>query len=235
MQVYNFQDKYNALDNDFEIYLRDKSVAIVGRSQLHDLEQGEFIDAHDVVARVHYPVPYVPGTEPWVRFSEEITSFVPADWHSRLGARVNVFYHKVFSVAEMEYVLPLFYAAGGRFLSVEYSENLCYLEAPQVRAMASCRYLTNDHRINTMETIDHIALAGSLAIADFLRFDIKSLYITGFPCLYTREGIPQCTPWMAFKNLNWIRNLYETYEEIDVDRNMKHLFDIVPREYQEAC
>lgn len=232
MQIYNFKDKYDALDTRFAAYLRDKSVAIVGRSQLHDIEQGAFIDSHDVVARMHYPVPYVQGTEPWNGWPG-LESFVPSDWHSRVGRRVNVFYHKVSSVGEMELMLPLFRADGGEILSVEYSQNLYYLEAPEVRAMAACRYLTNDHWINVMEAIGHSALAGSLAIADILRHNIKSIYITGFPCLFTPEGIPQDIPFMAFKNLDWIRHLYETYDGIEVDRNMKRLFAVVPREYRE--
>lgn len=235
MQVYRFRDKEDELDAAFADYIRDKSIAIVGRAQLHDMEQGEFIDSHDVVARVHYPVPYTPGTDPWDWTTEYIESFVPPDWQSRVGARANVFYHKVSTAREMGDVLPLFRAAGGRFLSVEYSQNLYYLEAPQVRAMAPCRYLTNDHWINAMVAVGHSAFGGSLAILDILRYEIKSLYITGFPCLYTPDGVPQDLPLMSFKNLAWLRHLYESYEGIEVDRNMKRLFEIVPRQYEEEC
>ena len=56
--IFPFQPQTPRLNEEFAAYLENKSVAIVGRSGIHELVQGEFIDSHDVVVRVHYMVPY---------------------------------------------------------------------------------------------------------------------------------------------------------------------------------
>ena len=239
MQVYRFRDKTDELDNAFAEYLKGKSVALVGVSALDDLEQGDFIDSHDVVARVHSPIPYpgnagfTPRIELGIEPDWEIPSFVPGEWQSRIGSRVNVFYHKEFYPELMPKLLELFYAAGGKFLSIEYAGNLNSYSCVDVRRFAPCRYLTNDHWLNTMEAVGDMAYAGSIIIADILRHDIKSLYITGFPTMLEKDGTlhaaaPKLRHYMTFMNIDWIRRLCRDYEHITSDRNMHNLFEIVP-------
>lgn len=244
MQIYNFHDKTDELDDQFADYLKEKSVAVVGVSALDDLEQGELIDSHDVVVRVHSPIPY-PGNAGYIDRVESglepdwhTPSFVPDKWQSRIGSRVNVFYHKEFFPACMERLLKLFYGAGGTFLCVEYSGNLCSYKCVQLRRMAPCRYLTNDHWLNSMEAVGDIAYAGSIVIVDILRHDIKSLYLTGFPTMLERDGtlhpaVPRREHHMVFKNFDWIRNLCRNHQGITTDSNMQGLFNIVPNTWEE--
>lgn len=244
MLIYRFKDKTDALDAEFAEYVRGKSVALVGVSALDNLEQGDFIDSHDVVARLHSPIPY-PGNVGYQARSDlgiapdwRTPSFVPDEWQSRIGKRVNVFYHKEFSPSRMKRLLHLFQNAGGEFLSVPYAANLWSAKCPEVRKMASCRYLTNDHFLNTTEVVGDIVYAGSIVIADILRHDIQSLYITGFPTMLEKDGIlhsavPRSTHYMGFKNFDWIRELCCDYEEITTDSNMTALFDIVPNTWEE--
>ena len=77
------------LNNPREL-IEGKSVAIVGRAEyLNDLEQGELIDSHEVVIRVQSNLPY-PSPKFEIEFDTD-KSFVPTDFHSRLGKRTTIF------------------------------------------------------------------------------------------------------------------------------------------------
>ncbi len=239
MKIYNFADKHNDLDHQFGDYLNDKSIAIVGRAGLDDLDQGEWIDSHDVVVRIHSPVPYAGYIVPHEAPEWTYSPFVPEEWQSRVGSHVNVFYHKEFHVSGMEKLLPAFERAGGRFLGVEYSGNLWSYHCSEVRRLAPCRYLTNDHFLNMMDVVGDIPFAGSVAIGDILRHDIKSLYITGFPTFFTADGTLLPDKWvqknrgMNFKNIDWLRRLCDQYDAITADSNMQVIFDHIPSTWEE--
>ena len=234
MQVYNFEDKYNELDYQFADYLKDKSVAIVGRAGLDDLEQGQHIDSHDVVVRLHQVIPYSSYSVPKEPSLWEYPPFVPAEWQSRIGLKTNVFYHKEFYPPHFTAFLSAFHDSGGKFIAVEYLENLWSHSCCEIRRLAPCRYLTNDHFLNVMESIGAPPFAGTIALGDILRHDIKSLYITGFPTFYTADGsflaheITQNSEHKVFMNFNWIRNLCRLNNEITTDTNMEALFRLVP-------
>ena len=237
MQVYHFADKYNLLDVSFRDYLQGKSVAVVGCSGLDNVEQGEYIDSHDVVVRVHRPVPYAGFNAPVPEKDKpkwHYPPFVPMEWQSRIGAKVNVFYHKEFHVINLERWLPAFQEAGGRFLCLEYLENLWPVTYCKVRKYAPVRYLTNDHFVNVMEVIQGLPYAGSLIIGDILRHDIKSLYITDFPMFHKLDGTLISDRWvhenkeMNYMNLAWLRSLCESYDSISADTNMRTIFERTP-------
>ena len=237
MQIFKFEDKYNNLDRQFGDYVKGKRIAVVGRSALDNLEQGSFIDSHDVVVRIHEVIPYAGFTSPMEWPEWKFPPFVPTEWHTRIGRRTNVFYHKVFHASVMEQLLPAFRHDGGDFLCHEYLENLWYYGCCGVRKVAPCRYLTNDHFLNTMEVVKYPPYSGSLVIADILRHDIESLYFTGFPTFFDRTGELLPDKWIQenrdknFMNLKWLRSLYESHEAITTDNNMLSLFDSVPRDW----
>ena len=108
---YDFSEKSRVLDKTFSDYLKGRSVAIVGRGGLEymeGMEQGEYIDSHDVVIRIHDPRPYsceqreyfekhnlgaypydpYGGVPPWGMSMKP----VPEEWHSRVGKRCDVMY-----------------------------------------------------------------------------------------------------------------------------------------------
>ena len=238
MHVYEFEDKYNALDDDFRDYLKGKRVAIIGRAALDNLEQGEWIDSHDVVVRVHQVIPYEGYTVPAEAPRWEYPPFVPIEWQSRIGSKCSVFYHKEFHPPNFSGLVTAFNEAGGRFLCHEYLENLWSYSCVEIRKMAPCRYLTNDHFLNVMEVVGDLPYAGSLIIGDLLRHDIKSLYFTGFPTMYQADGtlLPdewiQQNKYMNFMNINWLRSLWRTYDDITTDSNMESLFQLLPEEWE---
>ena len=83
------------MNEEFAAYLDGKSVAIVGRANLDDLEQGDKIDSYDVVVRMHHPLPYVPKDSPYFPVEHEYKGFnfnYPEHWKKRIGARTDIFY-----------------------------------------------------------------------------------------------------------------------------------------------
>ena len=82
----------------YKQYLKDKSVAIVGRaSYLAEHEFGEEIDAHDVVVRIHTwqihrtPTDYAPE-EGDVERALSNRQFVPSRYHPNVGSKTDVLY-----------------------------------------------------------------------------------------------------------------------------------------------
>lgn len=239
MQVYHFKDKTDELDHQFAEYLKGKRVAVVGCAALDDMEQGDFIDSHDVVVRIHATVPYsgyaghIPRSAKDIYSKWEQDSFVPREWQSRVGRRVNVFYHKECEPWRMQNMLKLFQAGGGTFLCREFWADIHIYQQVEINKMMPCRYLTTEHNINTMAVVQNGIHAGTQMIADILRHDIGSLYLTGFPTFFERDGsfIATADRWrreMSFYNLDWLRQLCFAYDEISVDPNMFELFDIMP-------
>ena len=115
--IIQFEEKTSQLNEQFAEYLRGKSVVIVGRAAeaLQYNEQGEFIDSHDVVVRMHDMRPYwIKGMDentaefvkyeddPWVAMSRSVAR-VPEDWQSRLGKRCHIWYVRGILPAEPQH------------------------------------------------------------------------------------------------------------------------------------
>lgn len=100
-KFFSYTPKTPDLDRHFRDYIEGKTVAVVGRCMIHEMEQGEFIDGHQVVVRVHQAVPYHPSNKSWSDNLDspdndpaQVGQFVPREWHSRIGRRCNVLYPK---------------------------------------------------------------------------------------------------------------------------------------------
>ena len=92
----DFEEKSIRINLEYADYLRDKTVAIVSRGVSEDFEQGELIDSHDVVVRVHNTYPYTrqypTGRIPIVA-GRQLTA-VPDEWHSRIGSKCDIMFFK---------------------------------------------------------------------------------------------------------------------------------------------
>ena len=135
--VFEFEPATPSLDIQFANYLSGKRVAIVGRCLIHDIEQGAFIDSHDVVVRVHQAAPYSPDdAKPQDNQGDprndpvEVGEFVPSEWHSRVGKRVDILYpkmrRKTFSDDRNGYIrqwLDAVRASGVRFICRDVMSN----------------------------------------------------------------------------------------------------------------
>ncbi len=224
-----FKEHTPRLDKEFAKYLNGKTVAIVGRSSLHNLEQGDYIDQFDVVVRMHDRVPYHPGQQepPY-----QMPPFVPEEWHPRIGRRVNIFYQK-FRGGWEEHIkkhVDAFREDGGRFFCCEQPSNCNTFESLIVQKFIKTRYISLEHILNTIAQVGIRPFAGTVVISDILRHYIKAAYVTGFPCfLDVDEYDPNHEKWQpsqeaCIANLKFIKQL-SCYEHISVDSVMQELFE----------
>ena len=78
--------------NQFRDLIEGKSVAVVGRgTYLGDVEQAAVIDSHDVVARIHSPLPHPHHQYDSWHLDPDGDSFVPKVWQSRIGTKTQLF------------------------------------------------------------------------------------------------------------------------------------------------
>ena len=195
-----FQSNQHNLDRAFAEYLEGKTVAIVGRANL-DQKQGRLIDTHDVVVRMHSALPYTRqpaiGEYSGWENGEKVTDwkwppFVPEEWQSRIGKRTSIFYHKFRSGSPdwLKTNVDAFRADGGEFFCVATFENANSLESTNIWEIIPVRYLNTEHFLNTFRAVGSRPMAGTMVITDILRHNVKSVYITGFPC-YVRPDQPE--------------------------------------------
>ena len=243
-----FEEQSRQLDIDFAEYLKGKTVAIVARGGLTEIEQGDFIDSHDVVVRIHDMRPYdfddvlSPISDPWkgTPKSRRLMN-VPKDWVSRVGSKCNICYFCCIVPNEVpleeklksyEREITAFRKIGGKFICAESIYNHCCLGELVWQEHYDIRYLTIDHFLNTMRIIGSTPYAGSIIVTDILRYDIEKVYITGMPFFISREkgmddprGEDHYTPK---DNLNFLINLTQKYpDRISVDENMKEMWRMI--------
>ena len=194
-------------------FFRGKSVAVVGRAAyLAHKEQGEFIDSHDVVVRIHCPKPYPYNQEDWERqwFQDARTlvggmgvppgesSFIPDDAQKYLGSKTHLFAPARFLDTErkleviysrlsglgVEYVLQSHVSPrdDGRDEDRMAIEFLNKYHIP-VHVCAKSTYAEAEMRCEYV-----YAFPGIVLILEILKMDPLSLYATGFPC-YTDVSV----------------------------------------------
>lgn len=234
--IYDFKPHTPRLDREFADYLEGKSVAIVGRSGIHDLEQGEFIDSHDVVVRVHWAVPYHPNEEAPIDNTKaaynnpvEVGQFVPEEWHSRIGKRVNILYHRIRRDDEvyMHRWLEIFHRAGGRFFCSDSTASQDAFGEAFPQRYVEIRYVSWELKSDITLKICEKPDAGLVCIADILSYQVKEAYITGFLCFFDREidsRLPHTGARPRLKALRFLCDL-DHDERVTYDGPMQQLFD----------
>ena len=224
------------LDDAFAAFLQSKTVAIVGRSGIDTLQQGDKIDSYDVVARVHWPIPYHAGVKPEDR-SEERTEmkwdpppFVPKKWQSIVGSRTDIFYTSIAGGGEQwcQDIINTFLSESGRFICNESPHSQRARAQGTLRSYNPVRNVATELYCFLYEILDSQPLEGTIAIADILRHNIDSVYLTGFPCFISneaprgrREGGRKS--YHDFVFLRELRNNHPT--RIEVDPHMAELFE----------
>ena len=239
--IFDFQMHMPRLNKKFADYLRGKSVAIVGRSGIHDIEQGEFIDSHDIVVRIHQIVPYSPsdaevrdnlgnpGNNPTVA-----SMMVPQKWQTFIGQRVNVLYHRIRRAPENGFwgTSPnIFRASGGRFLCNASTGGQHLWEDAGAQAHFQVQYVSWELKSALQLAFRKPPLGSTICIADVLGHNIDSAYLIGFLCYFDREfSFPSIwkntTP--SVEDLRFISNLAND-DRVIVDARMQMLFDKVIR------
>ena len=245
--IFSHPDLNTRLNRTFAYYLEGKSVAIVGRAGIHEMEQGEFIDSHDVVVRVHWVVPYNPSdnflhgnTTSSPNDPVEVGQMVPAEWQSRLGKRVNVFYHRLRQSKPRFWrqFIPIFQAAGGQFLCNDCTGSQHIWQDAMARKYLPVRYVSWEIKDELRLEMEQEPLSGSVCIADILSHNVKSAYLTGFICHFNEDFPHYDLPLYAgerekgrkqkarsrLPDLRFLARMNKD-ERVTVDSNMQFLFD----------
>lgn len=233
--ILKFKNNQAELNKAFADYLHNRSVAIVGRTNLHQLEQGDLIDSHDVVVRVHEIVPYSPDYE--FRPDNICDIYVPEEWRSRIGSRIDIFYHRVrantalfkdshdIDNSTIERV-DQFWKQGGKFL--------CYEDPRPVPLRFAIPQRITDIRYVDLALYANLALeigtdsvvSGIVVIGDILRHSVKSVYIAGFPC-YFDAMIGQPEKWKKRQDIRQLEFLHRLskHDRVAFDPLMYELFE----------
>ena len=197
------------LEQRFGEYLKGKSVAIVGRAGIWNIEQGEFIDSHDVVVRTHCTVPYhldfdYMAHHEFDDIPKNDEEFVPKRWHTIVGRKTNILYHRfrhsLDHKAEIRAQKILTYyrkfeEAGGKFWCYEDGRIYPSESNANVGTLVEVRYLLPQLSFDLMRehfdlpvgeywAFNKMLLSGTRIVDDILSHDVKKLYITGFPCYF---------------------------------------------------
>ena len=233
----SFEEKSTRLNKEYAEFLRGKSVCVVGRGGLENMEQGEFIDSHDVVVRMHELWPWEKAEHPGNTSDgfREKSMVVPERWRSRIGSKCHVLFIKI-ELAWVRYAeeklsfwkreVEAFRVNGGRFLCGESWFNHSRFDAALYSEHFDIRYLTIDHWLNTLRELMRIAgeyicpYSGTLVAADILRYDVERVYITGMP-----NNLPDRSPIENRANLGFLVSLADRFpERVSIDKNMREVW-----------
>ena len=233
--IIRFEEKSRRLDKEYAAYLKGKSVCIVARGGLYNMEQGEFIDSHDVVVRVHNMQPYSSDNcRQHVPVMGHIMN-VPEPWQSRVGSKCNIlFFCHIMHGKPKEFVLKIFTnelkafrEIGGKFLCGESWLNHSSLSELVWRSIFPIRYLTHDHYLNTMRAIGGSnPYGGTLVAADILRHDIERVYITGMPGYPNHKDPFGNSDAQPVNDLRFLVDLSIKHpDRVSIDDNMKQAWE----------
>ncbi len=222
------------LHEQFDDYLRGKTVAIVGVSDLHDMEQEALIDSHDVVVRVHR---LTPRKDPRLVIRGNDSNpppLIPEIWQPYIGSRTDIFFQNISKGANperTERIVNAFFDEGGQFICTATWNEIWYA-GPKIWDLATIRYLNPEDFYDLWLQLGTRPLAGTVVIADILKRDIKSAYITGFPC-FVSELTPKGLTKGHFQTVNDLLFLRDHYRRIhnpnklNFDKHMLAKFDWV--------
>ena len=231
--IYTYKNDQADINRRFAEYLEGKTVAIVGRANLHQLEQGEFIDSHDVVVRLRSTQPYMPD----IGHKVTIHSVVPADYRRLVGSRTDVFYHAIPDEnkegrlkKDAKIAVEQFYENGGKFLCNADCQ-FVPLRYTLIDQFTPVRYVNDIFKIRLRQKLNARNLVdGVIVIADILSHNIKSAYITGFPCYFDgmykgQEEAPRWHDWSG--NCIALRFIHDMTlnERVSADPLMMELFE----------
>ena len=178
-------------------FIRDKSVAIVGRAEyLNDVNQGELIDSHDIVIRAHSNLPY-PSPKYHLAF-EDPNSFVPDSHHAQLGTKTDAFAPANLPYWDLPTIddrLPKMIRRDCQWFIQHKIYNVPTVEDhPSKRVELSViDYITDKYLPvfvaspavfdDVMRELDYcFPMPGTLLVAELIRMHPSRLYVTGFTC-----------------------------------------------------
>lgn len=226
--------------NQFRNLIEGKSVAVVGRgAYLKDIERGELIDSHDVVARIHHPLPHPTHQYENFQLDPESSSFIPETWHSRIGSNTHLFAADF--VARNQVFLRDIFAhllrTGCKMGIVHKCYNVhtgdCIPKVDLIQdAFMPVHFAAMENFINLYRQMNYaFPLPGTLLIHEILQYNPKSLYHTGFSCfqdhtkLSAHAEVTLTRQHHTLLDLRYLRQITTHNDHITTDEFMLKLFE----------
>ena len=224
-------------------YIEGRSVAIVGRAEyLNQLEQGELIDSHEVVIRVHSNLPW-PSPPFKLQFEgiDNNQSFVPMEFLSILGAKTTAFAPTnmpYWSVEDCDTIVPELMGRGCQCLIQHKIYNLV-----EPHGIAVIDYIVDKYKIdivmpdyqqfvNLVRRMDYsLPMPGTILIDWIIRCRPKILYFTGFACYqdaqdkWLKANVKMNRDHKPLYDLRVLCDLVNQHNHITVDQELVKLFD----------
>lgn len=216
--------------------IENRRVAIVGRATyLSEREQGNFIDSHDVVVRIHNPLPHpTKNRDMAIQWGND--SFIPRAWHSRIGSKTTLFAadlaHRPHG--EVRRLFQYFIETGGQMCVMHkfynITESIRQIDIIQDE-FVPVHLASIDNFIQLSRRMDYaFPLPGTLLIYEILQYNPKSLYHTGFSCFQddTRLGaqaeVTLARQHHPLLDLRFLRHITTHNDHITTDDFMMNLF-----------
>ena len=229
----------------FTDFIRDKSLAIVGRAEyLNGMEQGEFIDSHDIVIRVHSNLPY-PSPKYHLTF-EDPDSFVPPSHHTRLGTRTDAFAPSdlpFWILPVIDDIVPKLMDRDCKWIVQHKIYNVPEVtDHPGKRVELSVIDYISDKYLpvfvaspqvfdDVMRKLDYcFPMPGTLLIEEVMRMNPSRLYVTGFTCYMDNKHqwlsaeVSLARDHKSLYDLRYLRDLARK-GHIETDYTMKRYFE----------
>ena len=218
------------LEKEFESLIRGKSVAILGRGPSLEQCDGEIIESHDVIVRVHRPAPIDLWWPP---------PLVQKEWQAKVGTRTEILYTSFgFTSATnptiqkdfIDRVVNSFRNEGGKLLC---RPEPIYAISPEVRPASkfieqkmSLRYLSYSLYEQLRDVCNSVPYPGTCVVADVLAYEPSNIFIGGMTCYLDASpvGIVEGSH-VSKADFNFIRNVWRSNPvDVQVDPLMEELF-----------
>ena len=224
--------------NDFAHYLSGKTVALIGRAPyIMEMEQGDLIDSHDIVVRMHYPTPNE-------NFSDtknmEVQGIIPTYAVKYIGERTNVLYDNLQHPWGNDHVAGIQkmkstdgeWVCIGNILSLANTTTMLWtlgmydsiadIMGSKIRIVDLIAYMDLARKLS-----HKLPVAGTIALYDLLLHGVSSLYITGMTNWQGKGenalDIEQ-HGYEVLPNFNFVRGLIEFDKRISIDPYMQKVY-----------
>ena len=229
------------MESILDTYVHGKRVALIGRAQeLRSLQQGEFIDSHDVVVRINNPVPFELGepreglkrlaqSQQWIDELLESPYFVPPQYHQYVGLKTSIYF-----LNDKQLASKLFHdeawcrKIAHRLVSASCWHIIISQPAKLQHLIEQCTKLgitlTYDGNLDiwnqTKKKTGSSPNGGTMAVSLFSEFEFSSLYLTGFSKHATNKSNSNHNGDTTH-DFQFIKSLVERDERITTDSEME--------------
>lgn len=222
-------------------HIKGKSVCLVGRAEyIGSMAQGDLIDSHDVVIRVHNNLPWPAGTGD-IRIDND-ESFVPTEFHAAVGKKTTGFAPTNAPLWPMAYVHEIGpqlierdceYLIQHKPYNLLPPENLAKIDF--IRSKYMPVYMVPDARLyRLIRAFDYsMPMPGTILIDYILSLKPQSLYCTGFTCYldtgeeWLKSEVKIFRDHKPLYDLRHLRDLWRSDTHMTIDKEMEGYCDSI--------